>query len=112
MKKIYKTLLLVFVLMASACDLDQLDNPNNLSPSQSDPNFVLNAIQLGVRDTFITLSENGMANTRILALTGGSTYATAFAATSFDDVWTNAYSTVLINSKVLIEQAAEKQLYF
>jgi hypothetical protein len=112
MKKIYKTLLLVFVLMASACDLDQLDNPNNLSPSQSDPNFVLNAIQLGVRDTFITLSENGMANTRILALTGGSTYATAFAATSFDDVWTNAYSSVLINSKILIEQAAEKQLYF
>jgi hypothetical protein len=111
MKKLAIYLSMILTFVGSSCDLNQLDNPNNLSVSQSDPNFVLNSIQLGVRDFFKDASEYGMYNTRILPLTTGSTYQSAYQPTSFDNIWISAYSTVLVNAKNLIAQADEQNLY-
>jgi hypothetical protein len=111
MKGKSKYILILVLILGVSCDLDQLDNPNNLTSSQADLSYVLNSVQLGVKDFFKNSSEYGMRNTRMTALIGGSTYASAYQATSFDNIWSNAYSSVLINAKLVIDQADAKKWY-
>jgi len=44
----FKKIAVAFTMMwaVMACDLDKLDNPNSVSPSNSDVDYVLNQVQL------------------------------------------------------------------
>jgi len=111
MNKIKKTLAafaMIWVLMA--CDLDKLDNPNAVSPANSDVDFVLNQVQLSFAGLFFGMSDYGMQMTR-LAHFYGPTYEAGFSAASFDGFWSTGYSGVLINTKTLIPAARDKGLY-
>ena len=53
MKKILYTL--IFILGAglfSSCELDLQESPNNLSPEDANPDFLLNNVQLSFRNTY------------------------------------------------------------
>lgn len=99
---------MIWVLMA--CDLDKLDNPNAVSPANSDVDFVLNQVQLSFAGLFFGMSDYGMQMTRLLHFYG-PTYEAGFSAASFDGFWSTAYSGVLINAKTLIPAARDKGLY-
>lgn len=108
----FKKIAVAFTMMwaVMACDLDKLDNPNSVSPSNSDVDYVLNQVQLSFANLFFGMSDYGMQMTR-LSHFYGPTYEAGFSAQSFDGFWSNAYSGVLINTKSLIPAAEEKGLY-
>ncbi|MFZ9980939.1 MAG: SusD/RagB family nutrient-binding outer membrane lipoprotein, partial [Cyclobacteriaceae bacterium] len=102
----FKKILLAFTMMwaVMACDLDKLDNPNAVSPANSDVDFVLNQVQLRFAGLFFGMSDYGMQMTRLQHFYG-PTYEAGFNAQSFDGFWSAAYSGVLINTKTLIPTA-------
>ena len=102
----FKKILLAFTMMwaVMACDLDKLDNPNSVSPANSDVDFVLNQVQLSFAGLFFGMSDYGMQMTRLQHFYG-PTYEAGFSAQSFDGFWSTAYSGVLINTKTLIPAA-------
>lgn len=108
MKKTFKIFLAaVGLLMATSCELDLLDNPNEVSTEQGDPDFVLNSVQLNFADFFVAMSQFGMDNTRMLAMFGNN-YPNAYQATTFDGVWTTAYANIL-NDVQYLEQVQEER---
>jgi len=102
----FKKILLAFTMMwaVMACDLDKLDNPNSVSPANSDVDYVLNQVQLSFAGLFFGMSDYGMQMTRLQHFYG-PTYEAGFSAQSFDGFWSTAYSGVLINTKTLIPAA-------
>jgi len=107
-KKISAAFVMIWALMA--CDLDKLDNPNSVSPENSDVDFVLNSIQLNFAGLYLGMSDYGMQMTRQLHFYG-PTYESGYSAASFDGFWSTAYSGVLVNTKQLIPVAEEKQFF-
>jgi Starch-binding associating with outer membrane len=109
MKRLSKLFLLVLIIGATSCDLDKLQNPNQLVPSQADPNYLLNTLQLGFQGFFLNATQFGMDNTRMLAM-GGDIYPNAYGPESFDGMWFSAYSGFFINSKNLKEIGAKSNI--
>lgn len=107
-KKISVAFVMVWALMA--CDLDKLDNPNAVSASNSDVDYVLNGIQLNFAGLYLGMSDYGMQMTRQLHFYG-PTYESGYSAASFDGFWSTAYSGILVNTKQLIPVAEEKQFF-
>lgn len=108
LKKISVAFVMVWALMA--CDLDKLDNPNAVSPENSDVDFVLNNVQLNFAGLFFGMSDYGMQMTRQLHFYG-PTYEAGFSAASFDGFWSTAYAGILVNTKQMIPVAEEKQFF-
>lgn len=105
MKKLIKKYLSVLVLLvAASCNLDQLTNPNEVTPSQSDPAYLLNGVRIGVRDVFYNATMPTMQLTRMIAAFSGKTYNQQFGVTSFDALWTSTFQSVLINCKTLTDK--------
>lgn len=100
---------MMWVVMA--CDLDKLDNPNSVSPANSDVDYVLNQVQLSFANLFFGMSDYGMQMTRQQHFYG-PTYEAGFNAQSFDGFWSTAYQGVLINTKSLIPAAEANSLFF
>ena len=70
MKNIFKYLSIVLIggVLATSCEtteLDLTDDPNALTPSQADPNFYLNEVQLKLAIVSESLGETGAEVTRI-----------------------------------------------
>lgn len=91
------------VLSISSCNNFELDkdlqDPNNLTLEQADPNQLLNAVQLGISSFFQSGSNIGMNLTRMSVVSGGafgSTYTNFVTPTDFwtDDMW-SSYITVI-----------------
>jgi len=102
MKRFNKILLVLLVLASTSCELDKLQNPNQLTPDQANPDYLLNNIQLSFTGVFFGATAFGMENTRMLAM-GGDVYANAYQPQSFDGIWSTAYSSLFINIKTLKE---------
>ncbi|WP_232520971.1 SusD/RagB family nutrient-binding outer membrane lipoprotein [Flagellimonas nanhaiensis] len=128
MKRIIKNrfnnavLLAAFLLCAMqySCEstqLEILDNPNAVSPQQSDIDFFLNSIQAGFiaqvagnpLDTRC-LNEFGMEVTRIMHMFG-PTYQNAYDPADFDPLWGAVYSTALPDIRTMVPLAEEQELY-
>lgn len=139
MKNIYKylrTLALMVLVIFSSCDtfeLNLIDDPNALTPSQADVNFFLNSIQ----EDFVRqidgdadydnndnwqsggstygdgLSIFGAELTRMynMGSTQSSQYASAYQASDCDDEWINAYQGILANIKAMMPLAEENELF-
>jgi len=100
------------IVIASSCDLDQLDNPSSLQPKASNPDFVANQIQVAFPAVFQDLSQYGMEVTRILPAIGGNTYSNMYQPTTFDNIWTNSYRALLENAKLLETLAGPRKLTY
>lgn len=112
MKNILKpiALLTLGLITFSACELDLQEDPNELSPEQSNPDFLLNGIQLNFSDFFQATQDIGAEITRQENLFG-TNWESAFAATDFDNEWEEAYANIIVESKILQEQAIEQELF-
>ncbi|MFX0555332.1 SusD/RagB family nutrient-binding outer membrane lipoprotein [Maribacter sp. CXY002] len=100
-------------------ELEILDNPNALTPTEADADLFLNSIEIGMaiffdgdaRDnTTEGLSEEGSEVTRMLHMFG-PTYTNAYAPSDFDTNWTQAYAEVLSDIRALEPVAEESGLY-
>lgn len=104
-----KLVLAVALLVGSACTSgldDNLQNPAALSPDQASNEFIFNGIQLSFANFFLNTTDFGQDNTRMRAMFG-STYENAYGSTSFDGVWSSAYSDLLVNTKLLLSRTAD-----
>ena len=98
------------ILVGSSCDLNQLDNPSKLSPSQADPDLLLNQVQVFTADFFYNVGDFGMQMTRMNHFYGPN-FENGFTPLSFDYVWTTSYANVLVNAKTVIPLATDAQFY-
>ena len=101
---------MVALVVGTSCDLNQLDNPSKLSPTQADPDLLLNQVQVFTADFFYNVSDYGMQMTRMIHFYGPN-FENGFTPLSFDYIWTTAYANVLVNAQALQPLATTNQLY-
>ncbi len=109
-KKIKISIIALFTIMVSSCELDLLDNPNAVTPSNIDVNFLLSNIELVYAAHFNNLSDPGMRLTRMLNQ-GAAIYENAVTPAGFDGTWSNAYAGILTDVKELIPIAEKGELF-
>lgn len=97
------------MLGAGACKLDLLDNPNAVTTSNTDINYLLNSIELTYRDHFNGIGDSGMRLTRMLNQ-GSAIYDNAVSPAGYNGVWETAYAGLLTDVKTLIPIAESRQL--
>ncbi|MDH4057408.1 MAG: SusD/RagB family nutrient-binding outer membrane lipoprotein [Cyclobacteriaceae bacterium] len=111
MKNITKIFLLVGVFVFSACELDYLESPNDVTLASADPAYLLNRIQTDFASFYAGTSSRGARTTRIRHQ-ASDTYEISYQAVSQDGTWNNAYSNLLNdikNLKVLAEDRGFKR---
>jgi len=123
MKKIQKTIgaILVLLSISISCDLDKdLADPNEVSVSGADVNYIMNGILLDFSDFYSYASGNSVDPSqtnfgpdrlmRMRAMTTGYRYQTAAQAEYTDELWEVAYSKVLVNIETVLPLLEEKNL--
>lgn len=98
------------LVSCESTDLEILDNPNALTPGQSDLNLFLNSIQLGTNTFFQQVNDEGMQVTRMTVM-AGPTYINAYAPTQFDGPWSTAYASVFADINAMIPVAEQQEFY-
>ena len=97
MKKIFKKITMIFATVGifTGCETTDLDltvSPNELSPTQSDPNLLLNSMQLAYASNQYFLSEDVAELTRIDYFNGRD-YFNALPGSALNFVWARTYSS-------------------
>lgn len=110
-KKFSVALLAALSLSVGSCKLDLLDNPNAVTTSNTDINYLLNQIQLSYASHFNQSSDPGMRLTRMLNQ-GSAIYENAVSPAYYDGLWNVSYATLLTDIKTLIPLAEKSELYF
>ena len=108
-RKIKIMWLAIFALCVTSCKLDLLDNPNAVTTSNTNVNFLLNRIQLNYASFFNSTSDIGMRLTRMLNQ-GSALYENAYSPSGGDGLWTNSYANILNDVKTLIPLAEASNL--
>lgn len=103
MKNIIKLFLFLGVFVFSSCELDYLDSPNDVALSSSDPNFLLNRIQLDFAGFFNGAGSRGGRVTRMFHQ-ASDTYEISHQAVNQDGTW-GVYASILADIKALKEIA-------
>ena len=116
MKKIIKYISMVFTAMVlfTGCETNELDltiSPNALSPSQADPNLLLNSIQLAYVGNQTTFNNLGAQLTRIDYFFGRN-YFNQLSGATLNGVWATTYSSILSNLQALETIDAESDVDF
>ena len=117
-RNIITTILLsVLIYSCESTELEILENPNAVTPDQSDINFFLNSIQNGAIVQFagtplntLGLSEFGQEVTRMLHMFG-PTYQNAYTPSSLNQTWTSVYSLALPDIRTMVPIAEEQGLF-
>lgn len=126
MKKIKTKLKISFVALllifgiggCETTELELLDDPNAVSPSEASADFYVNAIQLSLKQLFggeddaaaIAMSQIGMEVTRMLQMSG-PLYSNAYAPNNLDDEWSIVYAEIIADARSLEPLALEQELY-
>ncbi|MBK8700356.1 MAG: SusD/RagB family nutrient-binding outer membrane lipoprotein [Saprospiraceae bacterium] len=114
MTKYIKYLFFAGVFMGiAACSSqldEQLDDPNNITPSNLDPNYLTNKIFVGFADFYSSANDPCMEISRYTAMIGGEVYARAYQPQSHDVLWSNAYQSVIVQSEELLKAVSGKKL--
>ncbi len=97
MNKIFKriTMILSIGIVITSCETTELDltvSPNALSPTQSDPNLLLNSIQLAYASNQTTLNNLGSQLTRIDYFNSRD-YFNGLPGNTINGVWARTYSS-------------------
>nr|WP_288935165.1 SusD/RagB family nutrient-binding outer membrane lipoprotein [uncultured Allomuricauda sp.] len=111
---------LLLIFLSSSCEtteLEILDNPNAVSPEQSDIDFFLNSIQVstvtmleGTPLDDQELNQAGMELTRMLHMFG-PTYQNAYGPTYLNPTWRTVYSSALPDIRTMVPLAEEQELF-
>lgn len=112
MKKIFKYLSIALIggVIVTSCETTELnltENPNALTPTQADPDFYLNEVQVKFARVVESLGETGAEVTRIEWM-GSRNYQNAYSPSNFDGNWEDAYQEVIKNARdmnILAEEA-------
>ena len=112
----------IVLLVATSCEtteLDLLDSPNSLSPTQGSVDLFLNSIQLGFAGFLEQVTEEASEVVRLKHMFG-PTYQTAYAPTTFDAHWevyaglrviTGDFRGVLADVKAMVPLAEGQELF-
>lgn len=115
MKSIYKIatvlLLMVFAVQCEVIDSDLLNDPNNPSPSNVDPDYLINNIQIEAKNVYTDASDEAIELARMMDMFG-ATYEDAYNSTTFDPIYNNAYADLFIDVQNLLPITEERQLFF
>ena len=110
--KLYKSIfvvasLMLFTIQCTVIDDSHLESPNALVPSDVDPDYLLNNIQLEARSVFRAAASYGGEMTRMTYMFG-STYENAFSPTSFNGIYGNAYADLFADVQNLMPIVNDK----
>lgn len=109
-KKLKISLFVLFTVFVSSCELDLLDNPNAVTTSNTNINYLLNQIELSLAGHFNQFSDPGMRLTRMLNQ-GAAIYDNAVSPGGVDGNWSTAYAGLLNDIKTLIPLAEKGELF-
>jgi hypothetical protein len=90
-------------------DLDLVDNPNALNPSQADATFFLNNVQISFAGWVQGFANRGAALSRINQMSGRN-YAQVYSPSNFDGSWTSAYQGMMEDIRLMNLLADESGL--
>lgn len=111
MKDIIKKFGFLAILLVTACDLDgDLENPNQITPSNADVNLIMNGVQLSFSNFYNAAESAVNPLVRMEAMTGGFRYQTANTPEGVDALWSNAYEDVIVNADLVIQLAEPVKL--
>lgn len=108
MKRIFfQILLIASVFVVSSCDFDEfLDNPNEVTATSTNVDFLLNRIQADFVGFYRGTSSRGARVTRI-EHQASDTYEISHQAVNQNGTWSTAYAAILTDIKTL-KDLAEK----
>jgi hypothetical protein len=109
---IFKLCLLVLLGFTYSCEtteLEILNDPDLISPTDSDLNFFVNSNLVTLGNLFEGLTEPGMETTRLLHMFGP--LYQDYGASVLDFEWSETYSTILSNNRVLEPLAESLEAY-
>jgi hypothetical protein len=116
MKKIFKTvgflIATISLVTFSSCEttnLDLTENPNELPLSASNPDLLLNGVQLKFAQTIQYFGNSGAEVTRLKYMFGRD-YQNAYSASFFNTEWEYSYRSILKNIRLMNPIAEEKGL--
>lgn len=102
MNKIFKKIGIVLLFLVASCKIgDDLQDPNTVSASGANADYLMNAIQLNFADFFHTAAGTVDPLVRMQAMTGGYRYQTSYNPSSLDQLWRLAYRGVLVNNQLM-----------
>ena len=104
-KFLFIGLLFAMVSCGDALELDLQVDPNNPTPETADLPSLYNSVQLGFEGFVSSPQFFTMGLSRQVAFTGGTVYETAYGASSFNGIWSSAYSRFLPDANKVIELA-------
>jgi len=102
------------MLVVTSCetlDIELTENPNALSPSQADPGFFLNSIQVDFAVWVHAMGDRGGELTRINYMSGRN-YDNIYSPDSWNFIWSSAYRGMLEDIRLMNLIAEEKGLQF
>ena len=102
------------MLVVTSCetlDIELTDNPNALSPSQADPGFFLNSIQVDFAYWVHSMGDRGGELTRINYMNGRN-YDNIYSPDSWNFLWSSAYRGMLEDIRLMNLIAEERGLQF
>ena len=102
------------MLVVTSCetlDIELTDNPNALSPSQADPGFFLNSIQVDFAYWVHSMGDRGGELTRINYMNGRN-YDNIYSPDSWNGLWSSAYRGMLEDIRLMNIIAEERGLQF
>lgn len=107
MKKIFKTvgflIATISLVTFSSCEttnLDLTENPNELPLTASDPDLLLNGVQLKFAQTMQYFGNSGAEVTRLKYMFGRD-YQNAYSASFFNTEWEYSYRSILKNVRLM-----------
>jgi hypothetical protein len=104
---LFKWSLLALVLTFTNCetiDLDQTENPSQISEDLLDPVYTFNYVQIQLADFIESSNSFTQRVTRQMAMTGGNSYNNAFQPVSFSQNWNQGYN--ILNAVKIMEPKA------
>lgn len=104
-------LILSLSILAGCKKLDDLlVNPNSVDPSLANVDLLLNQAQISFTSVYTSASDFGGQVTRQQQMYG-PLYNNAYSPTSFDGIWTTAYTGVIKNADALLPIAIKQKKY-
>ena len=110
MLALFRVLLLANI-SCETTDLDLTKDPNFLDPSQANPDFILNNVQLQFVGLVESFGRSGAELTRIDNMFGRD-YRNAYAPNGFDGEWEDAYTEIFSDLQDMNALAEEANLTY
>ena len=98
-------------LSCETTELNLTDNPNGLSESQANADFLLNEIQAQFAENVQEFGRTGMEVTRITNMAGRN-YQNAYSPASQNARWSRSYQSILKNIRIMTPLANAKGLKY